>query len=331
MAIVSVIIPVYQVSAYIERCLKSVMNQSYSNMECIIVNDATQDDSIIKCERLIYDYAGPMTFRIIHHERNMGLSAARNTGTKAATGDYIYYLDSDDDITPDCIEKLVNAAQEYPDAEMVVGNYQKVNESGINGNDILFIIDEKVPSVIKSNETILAYYYERIIPVYAWNKLIKRSFLEKNNLAFKEGISFEDQLWMFYVVKYLSEVSIVKDIIYHYYIRKNSITTTSNVYRRGTSFWIIYDDILHHLTAGRESRELKRYVEGFGFCYLNFKSVVPAYRDLFRLYRKRAREYRCWYANMLLTAFGIIGYFGIRSGFLGKINALRWKIRHLLW
>ena len=120
--VVSIIIPVYQVSAYVERCLSSVMAQSYSQLECIIVNDATQDDSIAKCERLISDYSGPISFHIIHHECNQGLSAARNTGTKAATGDYIYYIDSDDDMTPDCIEKLVNAAQMHPDAEMVVGN-----------------------------------------------------------------------------------------------------------------------------------------------------------------------------------------------------------------
>ena len=327
--VVSIIIPVYQVSAYVERCLSSVMAQSYSQLECIIVNDATQDDSIAKCERLISDYSGPISFHIIHHECNQGLSAARNTGTKAATGDYIYYIDSDDDMTPDCIEKLVNAAQMHPDAEMVVGNYQKVNESLIHGNDVIFIIDEKVPSIIRSNEEILAYYYERIIPVYAWNKLIKRSFLKKNDLTFKEGIVFEDQLWMFYVVKYLSVVSIVKDITYHYYIRESSITTTSNVYRTGKSYWIIYNDILHHLTEGRESKELKRYVEGFGVCYLNFKSAVPAYRELLRLYRRYARVYRCWYAFLLLIAFGIIGHIGNPSGFLKKLNSLRWKIKRL--
>ena len=332
MAVVSVVIPVYQVSAYIERCLRSVMAQSYSQLEYIIVDDATQDDSIVKCERLIHDYTGPMAFRIIHHEQNQGLSAARNTGTKAATGDYIYYLDSDDDITPDCIEKLVKAAQVYPDAEMVVGNYLKIsNEGVVLRNEMHFIIDEKVPPVIRSNEAIHTYHYQRRIPVYAWNNLIKRSFIEKNCLLFKEEIAFEDQLWMFYVVKYLSAVAVVRDITYHYYIRPGSITTASDNYRKGESFRVIYDDILHHLTIGRERRELKRYVEGFGVCYLNYKSIVPAYRDLFRLYRKYAREYRCRYAYMLLASFGIIGFFGIHSDFLEKINALRWKVRRLLW
>ena len=92
--LVSVIIPVYQVSDYIERCLNSVMSQTYKNIECVLVDDVTKDDSVEKCERLIESYHGSMQFKILHHEVNRGLSAARNTGTDAATGEYIYFLDS---------------------------------------------------------------------------------------------------------------------------------------------------------------------------------------------------------------------------------------------
>ena len=95
---VTIIIPVYQVSAYVERCILSVMDQDYDAIECIIVDDATQDDSIEQCERLIERYNGPILFKILHHQYNRGLSAARNTGTDAASGDYLYYLDSDDEI-----------------------------------------------------------------------------------------------------------------------------------------------------------------------------------------------------------------------------------------
>ena len=103
--LVSVIIPVYQVSDYVERCLLSVMNQTYQNIECIIVDDCSTDDSVAKCDRLISTYKGPIKFQILHHERNRGLSAARNTGTDAATGEYIFYLDSDDEITDETFDK----------------------------------------------------------------------------------------------------------------------------------------------------------------------------------------------------------------------------------
>ena len=104
--LISIVIPVWEVSAYIARCLRSVMGQTYSRIECIIVDDASQDDSIAQCEQMIAKYRGPIRFSILHHSHNRGLSAARNTGTEAATGEYIYYLDSDDELPPDSIENL---------------------------------------------------------------------------------------------------------------------------------------------------------------------------------------------------------------------------------
>ena len=112
--LISIIIPVYQVSDYVERCIRSVMSQTFTDIECIIVDDATVDDSMVKCQKLIDEYDGRIQFRLLHHEKNRGLSAARNTGTKAATGEYVFYLDSDDEITSDCIEKMMLLAEKHP-------------------------------------------------------------------------------------------------------------------------------------------------------------------------------------------------------------------------
>lgn len=109
---------------YIERCVNSVINQTYSPIECLLVDDATPDDSISKCERLIADYKGSTRFVILHHDRNRGLSASRNTGLDAATGDYVFYLDSDDELKPDCIEKMVRPIKSNPAIEMVLGNHE---------------------------------------------------------------------------------------------------------------------------------------------------------------------------------------------------------------
>lgn len=164
------------------------MNQTFSDIECIIVDDGTDDDSIDKCEGLIKNYKGPICFRIISHDNNRGLSAARNTGTKQAIGDYVYYLDGDDEITNDCIEKLITVAWEHPNAEIVMGNANIC------------------------------------ISTVAWNKLIKRSFIEKHKLYFKEGIIHEDYLWSFYLQKCLSEVTQVNDVTYYYRNREDSIS-----------------------------------------------------------------------------------------------------------
>lgn len=166
---VSVIIPVYQVSDYIERCIRSVMSQTTTDIECIIVDDATEDDSIVKCERLIKEYndnvnldhnhdhnldgKGRIRFKILHHEMNRGLSAARNTGTKAATGEYVFYLDSDDEMTPDCMEKMMLMAEKYPEAEMVIGGYQTIE----NGRVRSFQKGDASDYVV-SNEKIVSLY-----------------------------------------------------------------------------------------------------------------------------------------------------------------------------
>ncbi len=304
-SMVSVIIPVYQVSDYIERCIRSVISQSYTCLECIIVDDATQDDSIEKYERLISDYCGSIRFRILHHEENRGISAARNTGAKAATGEWLYFMDSDDEITPDCLEKLVALGKEHPDAEMILGNTQKHFE---DGRKISFI-RPVIPTVFLTNEGVFTTYQQRKMKAHAWNILIKRSFLEEHQLYFKEGIIYEDRLWMFYVVQVLSKLYLCKDITYHYYQRPNSIVTGSKKSSIGKSYSIIYDEILHHLKPGGEIAELNYYVERFCRHYLEHKATIPRYKALMKEYRRCARKYGNWSVRMKLGLTCVMGVF----------------------
>lgn len=126
---ISIVIPVYNVESYVEACIKSVMSQTYDGeMECIMVDDCGTDDSMVKVESVISDYLGPITFRIFHHTHNRGLSAARNTGMDAATGDYLFFIDSDDEITSDCIETLVTPVFDDNSIEMVQGNTIEICE-----------------------------------------------------------------------------------------------------------------------------------------------------------------------------------------------------------
>ena len=337
---VSVIIPVYQVSDYIERCIRSVMSQTTTDIECIIVDDATEDDSIVKCERLIKEYndnvnldhnldhnldgKGRIRFKILHHEMNRGLSAARNTGTKAATGEYVFYLDSDDEMTPDCMEKMMLMAEKYPEAEMVIGGHQTIE----NGNVKSFLKSE-LPDYVASNEKIVSLYYNQSISSFAWNRLMKRSFIEEHQLYFIEGIIYEDDIWMFNVIKHLSLLAVINEVTYHYCKRPGSITTSHYELRKGESFIIIYSEILNNLTSGRENKDLERYVAGFCKCYLDYKSSIPEYHHLHRVYRECSKLYDCWSVYLILVTIRIIGYFGNPSGILECLNALRWKWKQM--
>ena len=105
---ISIIIPVYNVEKYIERCLLSVIGQKGLDgfVECILVDDCTPDRSMQIAQKLIGDYQGSIHFRIIHNNENQGLSCSRNNGLKIAKGDFVYFLDSDDYIYPNCLELL---------------------------------------------------------------------------------------------------------------------------------------------------------------------------------------------------------------------------------
>ena len=267
MNFVSVIIPVYNVSAYVERCIHSVMNQTYTSLECILVDDCGTDDSIEKCERMITEYEGSICFQIIHHERNRGLSTARNTGTEAATGDYILYIDSDDAITPDCIEKLMAPILVDDSIEMVMGNAEWIYEASVHQ---LPQVPKHGNEDLRDNEAIRHCFFDRkCIEKAAWNKLISRKFIKNHGYSFKEGVLWEDTLWMFYVMKHLNHMCLIQDVTYLYTKRLGSITTNTDIdverYHRG----IIYNEISKNFTSGDSNREAKFYLGVFCFYYID--------------------------------------------------------------
>ena len=101
---ISVIIPVYNVEKYVERCILSIMSQTYTeSVECIVVNDCTPDNSMKIVEKMVSDYKGQIQFKLLYHEHNRGVAAVRNTGLDAASGDYIIQIDSDDYCEPDML------------------------------------------------------------------------------------------------------------------------------------------------------------------------------------------------------------------------------------
>lgn len=272
---ISLIIPVYEVSAYIERCLKSVIKQTYNHFECILVDDASPDDSIAKCERIIAEYDGPIQFRILHHEQNRGLSAARNTGIDAATGDYILFIDSDDLISNDCVEKLMAPVLKDNTIEMVLGEKLRFSDEG------LFDMRNKSwqhQEDLSSQEAVRNTYLDvkRHLSTAAWNKLTSRSFINRHHLRFMEGLIWEEVLWSFFEMKYLNHMYIIPDITYYYYQRPGSIC--SGTKKEKLSFYSckICDIISSNFTVGDEDREAALHL--WRFCRNYIK--IPKTKEL---------------------------------------------------
>jgi len=187
--LISIVIPVYNVEHYIGECLSSVLGQQGEiPAEAILVDDCGTDNSMA-CAREVLAHGVPthLSVRFLEHEKNRGLSAARNTGTAAARGKYILYLDSDDSLMPDALATLLREAQESG-ADITAGGLALTSPV----QDPFY---KAKPGEWRGDECAKALFSYTIQPM-AWNKLIQRDFLENSGIRFREGLLHEDELWM---------------------------------------------------------------------------------------------------------------------------------------
>ena len=326
---VSVVVPVYNVADYVECCILSVMRQSYQKIECIIVDDASDDDSIVICERLIAGYEGPIEFRIIHHEYNRGLSVARNIGTLAAGGEYIFYLDSDDELTDNCFELFAAAVEKYPGIDIVQGN-----TASNSGKYMDRYTHQIYVPYLSSNEEIRRFWFGRKqFGLTAWNKLIRREFILSHKLFFEKSLLFEDALWNFYLQKYLNTAYFVKEITYHYRNRPGSIMFSTSRQAVGRHYSYIMCNILNNLTEGKEKEEIKFYSSTFSLLYPRCQDAYPRMNFVWNLFWQASGKYHIQYVRvwLIVSRFLSMVKFGkILLPFIrNSINTL-WNLQNYL-
>lgn len=216
--LVSINIPVYKCEKYVLRCLESVKNQTFKNLEIILVNDCTPDNSVAIIEQFMKDNY-KLNIKLYHLEKNRGLSIVRNTAIDKSNGKYIYMLDSDDYISDDCIEKLIQNSEKYQ-CEITVG--ESICEYEETGERKQMFQISSPESFIESNEKIFEKFIDNQWPVIGPNKLYLKSFIKTNNLAFVEGLFSQDELWAFHCAEKLNSISFIKDITYIYYMNGGS-------------------------------------------------------------------------------------------------------------
>lgn len=244
---VSIIIPVYNAVEYIKRCLDSVAAQIYPNIECVLVDDCSTDKSVEIIEAYIATYTGTVSFKLyalseINKGPSGGPSTARNFGLKKATGEYVYFLDGDDDITADCISDSMQFVEKYSSVDLVQGNIVLTN---VNSERLLSlnISDIDLPEY-SSDRLWIKKALLTLLPCTAWGKLIKKDLLIKNNLWFKEGIIHEDDHWRFFLSKYVQTIAITKTPTYKYYVNENSLMTTRDRTKSYLDVLLIVEDCL---------------------------------------------------------------------------------------
>ena len=254
---VSIIIPVYNVEPYIEECLHSVYEQTTdTEIECLIVDDKGNDNSIHIAETFVatHNDKAKTKFKIIYRDKNGGLSAARNTGIKAATGEYLYFLDSDDTIVPQCIETLLNIADKHGGVDLLPALYIRENDDMEQFGCHSFPEFSDDRSLIKRS----LLDYDKI-PVTAANRLIRRELITENNLFFKEGIIHEDNYWTFFLAKYVQRMAFCAEKLYYYRETPGSITKEPNIEKESYAFSTIIKDCCDNIDDYEKGAQ-KRFI-----------------------------------------------------------------------
>ncbi|MDR1743337.1 MAG: glycosyltransferase [Dysgonamonadaceae bacterium] len=213
--VVTVVVPVFNGEQYIKSCLDNMMLQTYKKLDIIVVDDGSVDKSA--------DIVREYPVRLIQHEKNRGLSAARNTGIDAAKGEYIHFMDADDSINADYYKEMVAAITET-DADMACGGM--INEKKRYKTQLF----KKRKVYTKTQDKLKVTYVGKW--GYVWRYLFKFDFLKQNNLRFEEGRLIEDLTFSIPAVYYANKLVTVPHTAYSYYHRENSIMTCKDAKHR---------------------------------------------------------------------------------------------------
>ena len=224
---ISVGMPVWGVEKYIKRCLLSILNQDFDDMEVLVVNDCTPDRSIDIAKEIISSHPKGNLVRIINQPHNMGCWAARNRIIEEAKGKYILLIDSDDYFADGAITKLYRRAQET-EAEATYGSVAVVDEDGkhipnsgvdgINLSDIILKGPDQLASYANNNTHRLDLHN------FIWNVLLRSDFINKHQLRFRKTKFWDDVLFNADMQPLVESAAFISDITYYYVIRPNSLS-----------------------------------------------------------------------------------------------------------
>lgn len=221
---VSVIVPIYNVEKYLEKCINSLLSQTLEDIQIILVNDGSKDNS----GNIAKEYEKNNKDRVIYVEKeNGGLSDARNHGLKYATGDFIAFLDSDDYIEKNAYEEMYNKAIEenadYVECDFIWEFPNKIR------------VDKQYP--YKNKKEMLSF-----VRVVAWNKLIKRQLITDNNLEFPKGLRYEDVEFTYKLIPFINKFAYVDKPFIHYVQREGSIANVQN--ERTAEIFTVLDNVI---------------------------------------------------------------------------------------
>ncbi len=320
--LVSIIVPCYNSQDFISKTLESVLKQSYTNWECILINDGSKDDT----DEQLKKWAKIDDRFKYYYQENKGLSGARNLGLKVAQGDFVYFLDADDLMSNDAIESLLGLMNE--EVDFVVG---KTGVTYGQNNESKRVLEHRpITNKLHSNndKKLLKLVIEQPLICIACNKLYKKEFIVKNKLDFVNKLLHEDELWFFETLFYSKNIILSDKITYYYNIKNpDSITNqfkVANVESYLQIIKIIYEKYFQEYKKENFIELISIYIIRLKtltilHCYNKLnktdqKTVAPMIKQNFNFFKPR-REHKIlnkglekWYYNFELLQILPLNY-----------------------
>ena len=269
---VSIIIPVYSVEKYLDKCLDSVVNQTYTNLEIILVDDGSPDNCPAMCDA--WKSRDPRIHVI--HQKNGGLSVARNEGMKLATGEFIGFVDSDDWIERNMVERLLSALLET-DADIATCCFQQEREGSKDNKEYRKSLERKL---LSSDEALkLLFLGKRFIQNVVWNKLYRRAVI--SDLLFLVGKLYEDGLWTAKALGNARKIVSIDYPLYHYLYRPESLSHDARQKRkRFEDEYEMIQQRIDYIRENKPSLEKLAFLKLQDFCCREYIDISINYNDL---------------------------------------------------
>lgn len=303
-SLISIIVPVYKVEKYIHKCINSILSQTYSNFELILIDDGSPDN----CGKICDEYAQKDNRIKVIHQKNSGTIIARNAGIKIATGKYLGFVDSDDYIKPKMYEKLYNCISSdnydivWCDVVIELSNRQVISKLTASEN----------------SENLLSQLLKGEYPGWMWNKLISRDFFLKCNIYQDPSCSvMEDVLIMIQLLYWRPKLKYLADALYIYNrTNDNALTATNNIVIKSITNLIHIEHFLN------EKKIFDHYCQDFSImamiakiCFLNNNQYQTA-KNIFPYAHKHIKNYpiQTWarFLYYIFLNWGKFGYFSYR-------------------
>lgn len=280
--LISIIVPCYNVEAFIKKGLQSIYLQTYTNWECILVDDGSKDNVSGEIDIWVKKDS---RFKYIYQD-NEGVSSARNKGLDHATGDYILFFDPDDLFSTNALENLISLAKD--DIDIIIGKNAITNGQNYDIVEYLVHYSKPIQKVSNQDKNLIKIVVEEPIICVAWNKLYRRDFLKTHNLKFKKGVLHEDELWFFETLFKANAVIFNNEPTYFYNVT-NLNSVINNMGLKNLKSYLEIIEYIYEQYYKIETKKTNKELISIYITHLKIKAILHCYKQLNKKDRLEAK------------------------------------------